>query len=156
MAELENVTAAPQTIRLAGRDITMRPLTMKDWGEVQRWLRQHYRQQVEEVAEGLPPSERTAYIVECRKKELGLRVGTAEGDKLLCTFEGLVLLLHLSVRRDHPELTVQALEDMVHTTDLPAVLDAFTRVNALEQVTSKGGPGPFHSTGDGTQPPSAS
>lgn len=53
MPTLDELTAAPRTLTLAGRHFTVSPLELREWGELQGWLKDNGQSPLKAIGPGL-------------------------------------------------------------------------------------------------------
>lgn len=107
-------TAAPAEITLGGKTFRMRPLSFAEIGEFERWAQDEYLQRVERsvkyLDEAAKAEERRKAAAIMRKMSMVVQSDDAEAlremDETCRSIEGLTRLIWLGLRREHPELTL--------------------------------------------------
>src|SRR5688572_23179921 len=104
MADLATLTGQPAVLTVDGREYRVHPLTVSDFGALQRWLNDRAPDPLAAIREGLEklPIEAQKYAIreamaEARKPKPGL--GSPEAIALLGTYEGTIELVYLVIRR---------------------------------------------------------
>lgn len=129
------LTASPSEVKLAGQSFTMTPLTDKEFGEFENWLRQrpiriamdHSRQ-----IEGLNPAEKETLLKQAMEISNRVSMSSTEGLQIMATLEGAAFLTWLSLRKHQPELTPDKIQGMF--TDDRTISEAMTQVNRINNL----------------------
>lgn len=113
MPTLDELTAAPRRMKLAGIEFTIAPLELREWGELQAWFKDNVTSPLQAVAPGLdllPEPERKAAMSAALVKQLRWppRVATEEWlDSISNTTGGDAMFLWVVLRKHHPEITLE-------------------------------------------------
>jgi hypothetical protein len=135
-------TAAPTTVKLAGKEYRLSPFRDIDLGEFEEWLRGKAFQVATAGARAANLSEADRKVVLERAFDTANAISftSPEGLRAMLTVEGCSRLLHLAARANHPELTIPVIQDMLRD---PATLEdsmaALDRINALPNLAKKKG-----------------
>lgn len=112
MPTLDELTAAPRTLTLAGRQFTVSPLELREWGELQGWLKDFGRSPIKAVApslDALSESDRKAALAIAVEKQMRWppRVATTDWFEAISEATGGDARFLWTVLRKHqPELAI--------------------------------------------------
>ena len=144
MADLSNATKAPATITVDGKEWTLSPLEIRDFGEVERWLEvlpfERVRRKIAALGEVATPElvKQMLDAAETESKSMGLAsIATANGaddavTRALNSLEGVQLLFYLSVRKAHPEITRDEASALMKADIIDDVRGVLDRVSGLD------------------------
>lgn len=134
----QRATAASETITIGGREFQMSPLTDKDIAELDSFVQQRSIQIARDSVAGQSDEirrETIAIAIECA---LGLTWMAGRGAKILATVPGMARLLWQSVKRNHPEITVDELQElMLERNNIETVTDTFKKLNNSAEAQGK-------------------
>ena len=149
MNDLATLTAQPRRIVIAGQSYDLHPLTVGDFGQIQKWLDDQrpdpfdtINAQIEKgrlTSEGRVPytmaQQKALYQIAVDQTEKGrVLLGTPEAGALLNSAAGTKELLRLSIAKGRPDFTAaeaEALCNVMTAVDVQRVLAA---VNAEEMA----------------------
>lgn len=136
---LESALASPRTVRIKGRDLTIRPFRMRDFGELKRWVNEqipHPVKAAKEVADmfGLTPEERSNLVIRAYEdvKQGEYALDDPKCLKIMESPLGLAFTLWLGVRRDQPEMTLDDAIDLVGDLDMNAIRDLVEFIQGVD------------------------
>ena len=145
MADLSNATKTPATITVDGKEWTLSPLEIRDFGEVERWLEvlpfERVRRKIAALGEVATPElvKQMLDAAETESKGMGIAKTDEDGKadkavtRALSSIEGVQLLFYLSVRKVHPEITREAAAGLLKVDlvgDVRGVLDKVAGLDA--------------------------
>lgn len=144
MNDLSAHVAAPQPITLGGKAFLLSPLTIRDFKELEGYLRMLPIQEIKPQLDGLTPDERKHLLDLAYERVRKIRIGTADFDEASQTFNGICYMLWLCVRRRHPELTMDATADLIGQADFEQISQQVNRMAgyASPDPTTPGAGGP--------------
>jgi hypothetical protein len=120
--------AAPQPITLGGKTLLLSPLSIKDFKELEGYLRMLPLQEIKPQLEGLTPDERKHLLDRAYDQVRKIRIGTADFDEASQTFNGICYMLWLCVRRRHPELGLDAAGDLIGQAEFEQISQHVNRM----------------------------
>jgi len=135
MTERSRLAASPGELHFGDKTLRMRPLTDRDIGELDGWLRQRI---IRSARESLPPGSTQAE----REETLSLAMREAAtaslispyGVRVMSTPEGLARLVWQSVRLDHPEQTPESILALLYSPEnIRAANEAFMELNSVPE-----------------------
>lgn len=141
---MQRVTGAATPLTLKdGTTLRFTPLTDKDTEEIDEWL----RSRIIEMARGTftastSAADRAELLAVAMKQATKTTYTTFDGIEMLATIPGITFICWLSVRRDHPEITIADLrkhftDDESGTHNVALTNDAFNHVNFSAGKTPK-------------------
>lgn len=113
MPTLDELTAAPRTLTLAGRQFTVSPLELREWGDLQGWLKDNGQSPLKAVAPGLDAlsdGDRKTVLAMAMEKQLRWppRVATTEWFEAISgSAGGDARFLWAVLRKHQPGLTLE-------------------------------------------------
>lgn len=113
MPTLDELTAAPRRMKLAGIEFTVAPLELREWGELQAWFKDNVPSPLASVAKGvelLPDAERKEILSGAMERQLRWppRVATEEWfNAISAATGGDAMFLWVVLRKHHPEITIE-------------------------------------------------
>jgi len=121
MTSLADATAAPKLLEHKGRTYRLRPLDYDSIGEIERWLQsEHIAVTERNIAERegrkngcMPPSLKDRLLSEAYARSSRIHMNSPDADALLCTAEGASLMIHGCMKRDHPDITIEHVREML-------------------------------------------
>lgn len=112
MPTLDELTAAPRRLTLAGIEFTVAPLELREWGELQAWFKDNVDSPLKAIASALallPEAERREALAGAMDRQLRWppRVATEEWlNAISATTGGDAQFLWTVLRKHHPEITL--------------------------------------------------
>ena len=121
---IAKLTAAPSTINLDGVEEQLFPLRFMEWGVLERWMRKQILLTAKESIEGMPDHTAMLILQSAHQVAAGVNVlasirgGEGGGLASLRSFEGMLRILHLSLRTDgsktgRPKFTYEELDEKI-------------------------------------------
>ena len=136
---LAQATAAPKTVTLKdGTKLTVCPLQDKDYGEFELWMQDEALQLGTRNLKGLDPVAKKLLIAEAYATARRLTVTSHEALESMVSINGAAKLLLLSIRRNHPEVTIEDILSMLADPDnLDRVIDSIKLLNTSSGTVKK-------------------
>jgi len=128
------VTAAPTSIKFTdGNTYLFRPLTDKDFDTLDEWLQSRYVENgMKAIPAEWPEEKQNAVINSIVRASLMITFLTPGGLELLGTLQGMTFVSWLSLRKEHPHLTLDLVRELlIQKQNLQLVNEAFRKVNAV-------------------------
>lgn len=118
------------SVRLAdGREYVFSPLTIGDLEEFARYARYSHLRDVEEQTRGIPEAIRK-YLVDRAYERCAQMVGD-EIRSVMKSLEGARYMFWLSLRKEHPEVTLANVGSLISPQSLEAIRSEFERSLAV-------------------------
>lgn len=146
-----NVTASPAPFKtLDGKEFLISPLDDRDLGEVDIWLRSnHLAKILKAIPQGLPKQQEESLHRMAVREAAEMCWMTREGMTALATVEGMTRLMWIGARKNHPELTHEAMQaSIMHDGNKDSVAQ---NINEANTALAHAMPRRFKS--DQTKPP---
>jgi len=134
------VSASPTVLRFNdGKDYFFHPLTDKEYDTIDEWLQTRYVTNcIRSLPKGLSQDKENSIINSAIKESLKLSFLTPSGAEMLATVTGMTFIAWLSLRKSHPELSVEDVGSLLLTgRNLALVNQAFRKVNAVPENPTK-------------------
>ena len=134
MASISEAQASP--IELTFGDVTyqLSPLTQSNFGELERWLRQHIMDIARETAKDFNPDDRAIILKEAFTQSVAMHIGSEEAAGILRSIDGEAMTFLLVVRKNHPSMTLdkarQLLCDEIYRR---RAMDAIDELNSVPE-----------------------
>lgn len=132
---LSRAMASPKPIKIGDREFRLSPLRLREWGELLLWVRDNYIALRVRNAVAFPIDEQRKLFSEAVTKAEALTPFSPEFIAAIEQPLGSFKMLHLSLRRQHPELTADELERLISESDY-TLDDATTAMTDLNAVPS--------------------
>jgi len=114
MATLADAVGAPVTIEAGGRSWELHPLRLRDWGRLERWMRDEVIRAATEVLKDADLDEARMGIVmrEAHRQAAAMSIQSADAMQgLLSSLGGMLKIIYLSLRHGEPNLTEAEFDD---------------------------------------------
>lgn len=157
--DIATLTATPRTVKLAGRNYSVRPLTLGDYGKLQAWLESQMPDTLGLVLshcrDGVPVPLQKHMISEALQQASRPRIklGSPEADAMLATMDGAKQMIRLGISRCDPtfdDAAAQALFEQASAEELAAAIQVMTADLAFSAgVDEDGNPKAKPPTGGG-------
>jgi len=137
---LADMQASPVEMEIHGKTIVVNPVPLRDWGTLDRWMREETMRMALRCADSAPASGRASYVRDAVKAASSLSIASPEALKgMLGSFDGMLRLAFLSLRIGGNEAhVVPKGSDFTHATlealvgnDLHALTAVVTKIVAL-------------------------
>ena len=128
-------TAAPSELRVGDTTYRLRPLTYAAIGEFERWAQDFHLEQTERLIKHLDPESQATRRDEASRLASRLTMTAEDSEAALVmgriaqTMEGVVRLMWLSMRTEHPGLLLDQVGEIMADPDAFSV--AMERFNSL-------------------------
>ncbi len=148
MPDLSTMTGAGGTIKLGGRTFLLRRLRVGDYGQVRQWLKDQLPRPFKIANDALidlqPLREIDPEAYEASRKELlASALQDTKGDVLttddksvgaiMNSPEGIAFVLWLSLRREHPNTSLEEITGLVSNEELTGIKKQLDAVNSAMQ-----------------------
>jgi hypothetical protein len=132
MISLSQSTAAPVELTIDGKVLRVRPLTYAARGELEAWMASHIRTRAAAFAAGLGDEDRRAILLDAARRAEGISETSPDAVPILASREGAARVLWLSLRGDHPDLSLDRVRELIcDDAALAAAMNAFDAANKL-------------------------
>ncbi len=146
MDDLSTLTGQPQTLKVAGKEYKVYPLTLADFGKLQAWVDAQSPNPLAEVKRAIAlgdfPFAQQKYMLELameKATKVKPKIGQPEADELLVTMEGYKQIILLSIRKGNPsfsEAEAQELFEKMSVADI-AQLQSATNMDMVVSPNPK-------------------
>lgn len=134
---VETATAAVRTLKLAGKEYHISPLTEAEWGEYFAWVKDEWLGMIKRQAADLPPDVRTTILKDAFTKFGQMTMTSPEARSITESPQGMYRLIWLSLRRRHPEVTLDMIGDLLfHPEMVVEAMAVVERANVADQETT--------------------
>ena len=139
-----DMSAAPLSLHFDGREYRMSPVTDADMGEIERWVQSHIlRVARESLDDDTPESDRRIVIDSAMQKSAMVNLATPDSIMQMNSLQGLTRLYWLGLRKNHPDITIREVEQLMGDADVRRQLDeAWRFLNEHEEEDDEGEGGP--------------
>ena len=118
MENIEAITAAPMRITISGKDYELSPLRCREWGLIQRWLRESVVSiGCAAAAKELDYIQKQFIMSEAFNAAQRTSLNTIGADMMLQSADGVVQLLWQSLHQKHPKLTIEDVAGILQECD---------------------------------------
>ena len=133
MTTIAEATAAPIPIKLGDKTFLISPLRDMDYGVLEKFAQDRYMNLAIRSAEQIDDIEVKKSLIN-RAYDTASRVtfSSPEGIQQLATPQGMVMLIWVSLRKEHPDLSVDDIADMLIQED-----NAIKLSQAVERQSKK-------------------
>ena len=133
MTTLGDAVAAPRMLKHRDVEYRMRPLTYEAIGEIERWIQGEHiaitKRNLNGAGQDIPAPIRERLMVEAFARASRINMTSPDADAIIHTAEGSCRLLHATMIRDHPDLTLEDVRNILSDpeTQMPdrAAIDKF-------------------------------
>jgi len=133
------LTAAPVELKAGERTYLMHPLTEKDFGEFERWVRSLTIQTGRDACEGIEDEEGRQEVLQAAFAAAAkISLSSPECKASMRTVEGVQRLVWYSLRRGDGRLTLEKSREVVNAAGGLGVVSA--RLNEVMPKAAKGEP----------------
>lgn len=118
----------PITVTLGGVEYRVSPLRQRDYAELEQWLQDRIIAPVQRHTASLGLEERTKLLDAAFQRAALVTLTSPEAARFLGSLEGAFYLCWLSLRHNHPQLTLDAVRELLAAEEaLAAVQQAVER-----------------------------
>ena len=137
------MSASGGEVELAGKKYYLEPLTDKDYGEFENWLRLRpiiiARQNIAAIP-GITQEEKEILLKEAMRLSAEINMVSVEGMRVMNTLDGAAYVTWLGLRKRQPELTFDKVRELLmDPKTLETAMTEYERNNELAGL-KKGGP----------------
>lgn len=136
MDDLATLTGQPQTLKVAGKEYKVYPLTLADFGKLQAWVDDQFPNPFAEVKKAIALGDFTfaqqKFMLELameKATKAKVKIGQPEADELLATMEGYRQVLVLSIRKGNPAFSDAEAQELFEEM-------SFVDIMQLQQATN--------------------
>jgi len=127
VTELEDAVAAPLEVEVGGKKMKLHPLVLNDYGEWDRWAKAQHLKAAAEAMEIMPAGQRSQNMRDAHVAATRIYWGSPHAMGVLLSISGRVQTAYLALRHFAPDLTADALWDMLSPGGKPD----FAKLNEL-------------------------
>ena len=132
-------TAAPTTITLGGKELKMSPLTDKEIGILDRWVRARHIQVARESLEGLSEEDKEMTMSIALQQASAMTFMSGPGAAVISTIDGWAQIMWCGIHKNHPEITPDELKGMLlDPVNLKTERIEWERLNMAEESKTTG------------------
>jgi len=107
MTSISTATGAPSQITVGGKTWLLKPLLDDDYGVLENWVRDRYVDVTKRNVKDLNESDRRFHIDKAIAEAREIDVDSKRAAKMINTPPGVVQVLWLSLKHNHPEITLE-------------------------------------------------
>jgi len=134
MGTMSDATKATLTVKIGGREYTLSPLELNDWGDAEKWMEMlpydRARRKIATLGELATPERQEKILAEAEAESESLKFGTEEFQAKVLTIEGQGFMIWKSLSRHHPELTHEGALSLLTVDSLDEWQAALNRVSS--------------------------
>ncbi len=120
--ELEHATAAARTVKANGREWHVSPLTAREWGEFQTWLKDEYLDLIQRNARKIKDKDvRAKVVADAFARVARFSMDAPELASLANSPAGLYRLVRLHLLRRHPKVTEEDVAAILNSEEVQAL-----------------------------------
>ncbi len=120
--DLEHATAAARTVKANGQEWHVSPLTAREWGEFQSWLKDEYLELIQRNAEKIKDKDVRAKVVsDAFARVARFSMDAPELASLANSPAGLYRLVRLHLLRRHPEVTEEDVANILNSAEVQSL-----------------------------------
>jgi hypothetical protein len=135
---LSKMTAAVSELKIDNITYRISPLRDMDFGEFERWVQDSYMDVALRNLESLSEKDREVLIKAAYEKASNLTFASKESITLMTTVDGAAKLLWLSLRREHPDITIEIAQELAtHPKTIKLFMDKIHDLNRILSHESK-------------------
>jgi hypothetical protein len=131
MADRAQATKAPTTVKVGGRTFRMSPMTDEDIATMDQWIRaRHVRIARATLSPDATDAQRELTESVALRQASSMTFMSGAGAALMGTPEALAMLFWCGIRHNHPEMTPEAVRELLFNPDnLDALQAEWDRMN---------------------------
>ncbi len=142
MTNLPDMAGAAAEIELGGKTYRMRPLSIDEFAQFERWVDDAPIRQAVRNLDGLSPELQTKMLQQAQ--EAASRTSQDSPEKRqgriaaqMTSMSGISYLIWLSLRREQPDLSLEAVSQMLTLDKLPYVQQRLDEINGFSSPSRK-------------------
>lgn len=135
--DARTVTGSPRTLRIAGGEYRIYPLTPEDFGKLQDWVDRQFPDPYALAADAINSGKFTIaqqqYILKTAMEQAARGshpIGTPEADEKLYGMNGVMELLFVAISKGDPSFDRAKAEELARTMNFAEVAQVFSATNA--------------------------
>jgi len=142
------ISASKRTITLGEKSYQMSPLSYKEIGEFEEWMRSAYMEQQSKLCEHVPASMQSEFFVRAGATAGLLAMAVDKeanpdifkvADSIIRSLPGSTRLMWLSIRRNHPDVELDEIgEYLSDPSVLGSLLATFNEMNTEPDAQTSG------------------
>lgn len=132
MPKVSTMTASPVELKLGGDTYKLSPLTHSDLGEFERWCQDRLIEVAKRAGEGMAAADRQALLADAVSRASAISLTSPEASRLMSSMDGIVRLMHLSLRHHHPDIELEQVHEML--SDPRALDEAMASFDAINDL----------------------
>lgn len=132
--------AASRPVTIGGQTYLLSPLRIREFRELESYLRTIPVQQVKPQLAGLPAEDRQFLLARAYDEGGAIRIGTTAFDAAAQSFAGMTYMFYLSARIRHPDLTPERATELMETADFNELADSVNSMAGFNADPPKPGP----------------
>ncbi len=137
---LAKATAAPIHITLGKKEYRVSPLRDADYGEYEVWVQDRFVSVAKRTTKDLEPEERDSILKDAVSKAGAMTISSPEALRLMGSVEGAAMLMYLSIRRRHPDITYDEMVKLLTDPEnLEYAMEKYDTLMGPEKTPKKGG-----------------
>jgi len=142
MTNLPDMAGAAAEIQLNGSTYRMRPLTIDDFAEFERWVDDAPIRQAARNLDSLTPDQQMKFLQQAQDAATAALLESPDKrqDRItsqMTSITGISFLIWLSLRREQPELSLEAVSQMLTLDKLPYVQQRLDAINGFSRPSPK-------------------
>jgi len=106
MTSISTATGAPSQITVGGKTWLLKPLLDDDYGVLENWVRDRYIDLTTRNVKDLPEADRRYHTDKAIAEAREIDVDSERAAKMINTPPGVVQVLWLSLKHNHPDVTL--------------------------------------------------
>lgn len=119
--DISGSVAAPVSVVLSGKTYVFQPPTIADLKELELHLANQCVQKIKPLLNGLPLELQIKLLEDANEERKALKIGTKAFDERSMTIEGIQYLCWVCLRRRHPDITPEAVLDLMTAANMPEI-----------------------------------
>ncbi len=142
MSNLPDMAGAAAEIELDGKTYLMRPLSIDEFAQFERWVDDAPIRQAARNLDGLPLDLQTKMLQQAQEaasaaSEVDSVKRQARIISQMMSMSGISYLIWLSLRREQPDLTLETVSQMLTMDKLPYVQQRLDEINGFSGPSQK-------------------
>jgi len=139
MSETNHIST-PETVKVGGKEYTLSPIDLKEIVALEREFQRKPLEQLAEIFANNPDlslEDKQVMEAGARKEGKVIRVGTKEFDEQVVSFSGMMMLLLLSLRKVHKDISRDEAEGVITKNNMNEVSEKLFKVTGFKDESKK-------------------